>query len=497
MEEIGRLIKIVSGKAEKNAYGVDFSMVSENPNLEELLFLGAMEGKFTTDDEAAKGLYDTDATDHRFRMLKSRLKSKLLNLLFLVDFKDSKDNISWQHSHECENHLQRARILLRSGELDMAEKQVNKALSISRECEFTNLTIESLRLMRYILSERCKPTDFYRVVEDINTMLQVQAKEDEAFNLYHEVTMNLRKSYHSRKNTLPEAGEAVKKLAAMHKATPTYNMFDKHYRLKLFYMELMGDFKGVVDATVEAEKQLADGKLNVNRFDVRFNYYTRTYAFLRAKDFENGVRTASAGMEHFDKDSANWFAHMENYMLLALHGKDYKLGADLIFRVERNGYFNELPEATKERWKILHAYLNFALPGESAKAALNFDKIYISLKEYDKENRNRNASILIIELLHHLKERNMDRVVDKMDGLVSFMKLHFGDPGQYPREKLFIKMLKAIISTNFDAEKASRKGKKYHAKLQDEVDHEDYFAEIEVLPYEHIWEHMVELLPNK
>jgi hypothetical protein len=497
MEEIRKLIKIVSNRAEKNAFGVDLDVSTENPSLEEQLYVGARDGQYLTDDNASQGLYGADSTDHRFRMLKSRLKTKLLNLLFLVDFKENTNNSTWQNEQDCENHLQRAKILLKCGEYEMSEKQVNKAIAISRECEYTHITIESLRILRLIYSERFKPTDFYRVVEDLNTMIMVQQKEDEANNTFSEVSMNLRKSMYSRKNTLEDAAVTIGKLETLYKKTPTFNAYDKFYRLKLMYLEFVGDYSGVVATTAEAENLLADGKLNQKRFDIKFNYYVRTYAYLRSKDFDSGLKTASNGMEYFDPESSNWFSHMENYMLLALHSKSYKLAHDLMGRVSRNSYMEHITEAAQQRWQLFNAYLSFVIPSESAHDVINFDNYYISIKEYNKEKRSYNTAILILEFLHYLKEGSMDRVKDRIEGLLAYMKLHFSDPGLHSREKLFMKILKAILSTNFDPEKARAKSKKYYVKLNELVDPSDVFAEIEIIPFEHTWEHTLELLAKR
>jgi hypothetical protein len=202
-------------------------------------------------------------------------------------------------------------------------------------------------------------------------------------------------------------------------------------------------------------------------------------------------------MEFFEPESSNWFSHMENYMLLALHSKSYKLAHDLMGRVSRNSYFDNITTEAKQRWELFNAYLGFVIPNERVDAVINFDDYFISLNEYNKEKRNYNTSILILEFLHYLKEGSMDRVKDRIDSLLAYMKLHFSDPGLYSREKLFMKILKAIISTNFDYEKAKSKAKKYQVKLNELVDPSDAFAEIEIIPFEHTWEHALELLEKR
>lgn len=497
MEEIRKLIRIVTNRADKNAFGVDLDAISAYPSLEEKLYLGAKEGRFLTDEDAARGLYDTDSTDHRFRMLKSRLKSKLMNLLFLVDFRDTRDKISWQYETESENHLQRARILFRNGEFEMTEKQLNKCLAISRECELTNITIDALRMLRTIYSERFKPTDYHRTTEELEEYLKIQIQEDKANNIYYLINMNLRKSLHSRKMNLEKAGEVVKQLEKIYGQCNSFNIYEKYYRMTIFYNELVGNFDKVVELTRKAETLLEEGKINQLRFDIRYNHYIRTYAYLRMKKYDEGLRAAAEGMEHFDRSSSNWFSHMENYMLLALHSKSFKLGHDLMQRVLRNPHMDKIPKKAQERWKLFHAYLNFVIPEHLPIDVINFDEFYISMTEYNKDKRGYNTAILILEFLHHLKAGNTDRMLDRIESLVTYMKRHFGDPGQHAREKLFIKMLKALISTNFDLDKARKKGRKYFVKLKEEVEPGDAFAEIEIIPYHQLWEHILQLLEKK
>ncbi len=497
MQEIRKIIKIITNRADKNGFGLDLDVATEYPSLEEQLYLGARDGLFLTDEDAAKGLYDSDPTDHRFRMLKSRLKAKIMNLLPLVDFKESEDNIAWQYEHESENHLSRAKTLLRSAEYDMAEKQLNKAYAISKECEFTNISYEALRLLRLIYSERCKPTDYYTTVEAIEEVVKTLELEEKCENLFSKMSMNLRKSLHSKRNTIDEAAKAVKTLEGLSKKSDSFIVYDRYYRLKMFYCELTGDFQTIVTMADDMAQRLENGEINAIRFDARYNYFMKTYALLRLKQYDEGLKTASHGMLHFNRSTNNWFSHMENYMLLALHSKSYKLASDLMQRVVRNSHLDHLSTKAQDRWKLFGAYLNFVIPGEKVSKALNFEEFFVTMSKDRKDQRGYNTSVLILELLHHLKEGNTDRVVDRVEGLLEYMKLHYSDPGQYPREKQFIKIIKCLPSTGYDVKKAEKKGKKYYDKLKELEELEGVFAEIEVLPFQNVWEHIIELMKKE
>ncbi|GEM_PF-5816058 len=494
MEEIRKIIKIITNRADKNGFGLDLDLATEHPSLEEQLYIGAREGQYLTDEEAAQGLYEAEPTDHRFRMLKSRLKAKVMNLLPLVDFKDSDDNLVWQQEHESENHISRAKALLRHGEYDLAEKQLNKAYAISQECEFTNLSYESLRLLRMIYSERCKPTDYYTTVEALEELGKTMALEEQTENLFTKVSMNLRKSLHSRRNTIEEAAKAVKVLEGLTKKSDSFQVLDRYYRLKMFHCELTGQFSTIVEMTDSMSEKLENGEINEIRFDVKYNYFMKTYALLRLKQYDEGLKTASHGMLHFNRMTNNWFSHMENYMLLAMHSKSYKLASDLMQRVVRNPHLTSLSKRAQDRWQLFNAYLNFVIPGEKAGKVINFDQFFVTMSKDGKDKRGYNTSVLILELLDHLKEGNVDRIVDRVDGLLEYMRLHYSDPGQYAREKQFIKIIKCLPSTEYDVKKAEKKGKKYYEKLKELEELEGTFAEIEILPYYHVWEFIIEIM---
>ena len=128
MNEVKKLVRIVTNRIKKNVSLIDVVNNEDNPGKEQQLFNSIQSGIYTTDDDAALGMYGTDGTDQRYRMLKSRLRTKLNNLLFFADFNDSRGNISFPFEQECHSHIFRAKILFKEGEFELAEKSVKKAL---------------------------------------------------------------------------------------------------------------------------------------------------------------------------------------------------------------------------------------------------------------------------------------------------------------------------------------------------------------------------------
>ena len=128
MEELKKLVDIVTERGRKNLPILDVKSTSTEGNKELRLFRVIQELDPATDQAAAKKMYNSGVEDPRYKMLKHRLKSKLLNHLFFVDFKDHSTNLSFQFEQEARNYLYFSRVLLKNGEPELAEKTINKGL---------------------------------------------------------------------------------------------------------------------------------------------------------------------------------------------------------------------------------------------------------------------------------------------------------------------------------------------------------------------------------
>ena len=291
MDEIKKLVRIITTRVKKNVSLIDVISHDENPSKEQQLFNGIQKGLYNTDDEASLGMYESDSTDQRLRY-------KLYNLLYFVDFNDSKVNIGFPYEQECHSYIFRAKVLFKEGEYDLAEKHVNKALAISRESEFTELTLSGLRMLRLIYSELCRPNHLRKTLGRIKKYEELLRIEEEAESIFCMKKLQLQKSVHSRKTHLDSTLKSVQQLKSLWEKSKSFNVFERYYRLKIRSNELLAEFEGILEITGEAERMVNSGAINPLRFDMRYNVFIKTYAYLRAKDYKNGMIYAKSGLEH-------------------------------------------------------------------------------------------------------------------------------------------------------------------------------------------------------
>lgn len=490
MKEVNKLVDIVTSRLRKNFDVLDLSGEIENPSKEQQLYNGVLSGIYKTDEEAAKGMYDSDIYDQRFRMLKSRLRHKLYDLLFHMEFNDGRFKIATQHHLECKEYIYKANILFTSGEYSMAEKQINKAIAIAEPAEFTSILIEGYELLRVMHSNNCKPTDFDEVVEKLKVLRKVYNVEQYADDVFFRNSMLLKKSVHSRNVNIQTTSDNVMILENLWKDTNSVNIYEKYYRLKIWHCELVGDYDRIIDLTLQAEKDLDRGTINFTRFDVRYNVYIRTYAYLCVKNFEAGFKSAAEGKDMIENSTRNWFAHMENFFLLYMHSKKYDKAEEIINEVYDNTSLKKVSQSASERWRLFRAYLNFAVPERQIIKRLTFNDFYTSMTFYNKDKKGYNISLIILEFLHMLGKNKFDVALSKLDNLEKYYYRYLNEPGKNPREKQFFKLIKVLVNAGFDTQVAAENGQKYVEKLSQKSKHEP-FTDPEIIPYEHLWELML------
>jgi hypothetical protein len=110
MEELKELVKIVTNRGQKNISLLDLNEKKLSKEME--LFFGIQKGLYANDEQAAAQMYDSTPDDAKYKMLKSRLRKKLLNHLFFLDFSGSRFKISHKYEQECLNLLHQSRMLI-------------------------------------------------------------------------------------------------------------------------------------------------------------------------------------------------------------------------------------------------------------------------------------------------------------------------------------------------------------------------------------------------
>ncbi|GAB3528148.1 hypothetical protein GCM10027443_05680 [Pontibacter brevis] len=491
MEELNRLIKIVTPNSVKNGLSISTNSSSKEGKFVEGLYTSA----FENDNQAASFLYNASANDVRYKMLKHRLKKKLYNhLLFLGYDKGASFGVE-QKEQEVMRLLFQAKVLLRKMEYGLAQNLSNKAYRLCIEYDFTDLAVSSLIISVNCLAEESSLTSYVSMYETLQLYKNKEKLTQESLELFQIAKLNLRKSVKSRKAYLQNIPEVLNQLKSNWEQSGTFSAFNAYYKLYIWYNELIGDFQGIINITTHTFELIKEEKINAKRFDKRYNYYILVYAYLRNKEYDLGLKSAAAYKSNFEPGSLNWFSYMENYFLLAFHAKHYELSKLIITEVYSNSFFAKIFSSAKERWTLYGEYLNL-LSSASNNQLPKSRFLMSSLPEYSKDKQGFNVAILILQFVYFLQKEDSEALLYRIESLKKYILTHLKDAFSL-RSKTFLRLLILTVTEDFNAEDCKKKGQKLYQKLIETPPPGDAYAEIEIIPYEHLWEHILSILEKK
>jgi hypothetical protein len=490
MEEIRKLIDIVSSCSQSEAALLD----GKKQSVKEKQFIQSItDGLYTTDEEAAKDLYNTHPNDVRYKMLKHRVKKKLFNELSYVNPQKVTVNFVRQKEIQCNSLIYQANIVRARYEFELVINLASKALAVAQEFDFIDLKVAALELLSLSYSEQGYVKKFAAAQEELTTAMSHFVKEREAVSLFQHATIQLRKSTKSRKEFLPQMPQIIEKLEYLWRNSGTFSAYYAYYRAYIWYHELEGNFKKIIGITVDALKQVAQSRVNVHRFDLTYNNYIMVYAHLRAKDFQNGLGYAEKNLQLYNSSSVNWFSYMENYFLLAVHAKQYELGDVLQRKIFDNTAFHIIPTVAKERWLLYRTYFRLIYPKATIREGEANNPYLLSLPEYSKDKLGFNVAILTLQFIYLLERGETEALLYRIESIKKYVSTHLKDAFSL-RSKLFLKLLVLTVTEDYEAVACRTKGEALYKKLIDTPAPGDAYAEIEIVPYEHLWDLILQIL---
>ncbi|NDK55993.1 hypothetical protein [Pontibacter fetidus] len=490
MQEIQQILKVIVTSSSK---GYLSNYLLKGKSLESNFIGGIIHNEFNSDGEAALKLYGTDQSDVRYKMLKYRVKKKLYNSLLTIEINNN--DLAFQKEVECTRLLNIARILLRQAEHQLAIGLCSKVISIAKEYEFNEHLLSAYEIEIAALTNQTSLKVFTEKRKQYLEKLIVVNLEKEANGLHQLAKAHLRGTVKVRKTLVKELPAIINRLKQIVTEANTFETFLSLYVTSILYYELIGNFSEIIKITEDAVNNLNKGKTNAARFDIKYNAYILIYAHLRTKEYAKGLVFANDFYNLFKPTTRNWFAYMENYFLLAVHAKQYELASVLLHRVRSNTSYGIIKNNAKERWQLFTAYLFFIAPSSPVLEGFNYQKFITSVTEYSKDKQGFNVAILILQFMYYLKKGDTEGLLYKIESLKKYILTHLKDTFSL-RSKLFLKLLMLTVTEDYDAQSCRVKGAKYYQKLIETPTPGDAYAEIEIVPYEHLWELILETMPK-
>lgn len=219
---------------------------------------------------------------------------------------------------------------------------------------------------------------------------------------------------------------------------------------------------------------------------------------LLTSDIHKSIRLYDDYGGKLPQGNFNWYVVNINFIINLFHSKKYALAKNIIdLSVGHKSFLNQ-PEIVKEHLYLFNAYLNFLISVgkiRDVKEKLDFSlgKFINQVPEYTKDKLSLNIAIIIIQILFFLHRRQYNKIIDRIESLQLYSYRHLRKDETF-RSQCFIKMIAEMVRADFRKQGTMFRTQKWLNKLNTMSLTEFPNADIEIIPYPHLWEMILEQL---
>lgn len=460
----------------------------------ERLYEGLITKKVKSDDDA-KALFDDLNDSTNITGLKNKLKERLLDSVFLLDFKEANFSSRQKAFYECYKKWSVAMTLMTRNAKITGIDLLERLLRHSVRFEFTELTLDILRVLKLQYSVVDGDFDKY---EDAKAKYlkyeRIWMMESKAESYYSELMIQFTNSKSTKTEVTDLAKTYFAELETFMKECHSFKLHLFGRMIQLTIYNSANDYhqtaKLCEDAIAFFDKKDYDSGLPLQVF-----YYNLVVCYLQLREFEKGQELISRCEYFFTEGTFNWYKLQELFFLLAMHSGHYAEAYHLYERVTSFSRFNEQAHQIVEMWKIYEAYVQFLIrikqiPAEmiSEKAKkFRVGKFLNEVNEYVKDKRGMNISVLIAQILFNIADQDYDEAIERIDAIDKYRSRHLKEEDTF-RSNCFIKMLLQIPLATFHREAVLRKVEKHYKNLLSvPLESATQMHEVEIIPYEQLW----------
>jgi hypothetical protein len=505
MDSLTELIRLVTKKRIKKVELFDESSRNKSSNYFKL-FEGIHSGHYRSDSDAARDIYNCDPSEKKYLILKTRLKQKLLNTLFFLDFEDDSIPDYQNAQYECNKQLYCAKVLLMSGSKRIAIPTLEKTLRRAQESQLIDIELECAKILRahFSTSNQYKEFLIYKsIAEQAEQKLHAENLSDK---YYQELVAIYAKSKANRVKVKKLAEKYSRILQDDFKRYESIKLSMNFFRIKTMFHQFSDDYQAAVETTTQTEEYVKRTLKFQPPARLEELAIQKMNFFLHLKDFSRGEAHAENAAMVFEEGNINWFTFHEYYFLLCMHTERYMRAAEVFHTVVERPNFRLLPEGKKERWKVFQAYIHYIYKTQkireirpviqNAKTHFRLNEFLLEKPAFAKEKRGLNTAVLSIQILFLLEKMEIDQISERVTAVEKYCRRYPKKDVNF-RSECFISLLVNMKNENYRFYQTRKASEKMHEELKSMLmEYHGGNRALEVLPYEFMWNRVLEKLKS-
>lgn len=503
-ENLKELIQLISINRFTAIEGV---FDTENDDLKIIeLYNILKDGKNLTDGEAYKILYGCTGHEEAYKKLKTRLKDKLMNALLFVDTSNQSIEYLYKMVITVGKNYSIMKVLLTYGAKNLACEIGEKTLRLCLKYELNDYGLMFSRYLRrqygFIRHNKQKYKYYNALTIRLEKIFLAESKSEE---YYTEISTN----YVTKKDLNPQ--KALKKLVAyteeLQKEIPnidSYKYCKDTYQLLTYRYSLEKNHLKVIETVQEAKAYLKKKKFSHGVYEFSFNH-DLVVAYNALNQIDKSIQISVLSKDLVAPQTLNWFIIQNILFTLYMYKQNWQEALNVLIEVKNNKKLLTF-EHYRQIFSIKEAYLFFLIdynlinpldPDSTSKLKFRLNKFLNDVPMYNKDKGGLNLAIKLIELLFLFGERKYAAITEKLSAFSQYQHRYLKND-ETLRYSIFIKMLLSLPESKYNPIRVQRQVAKLHDRLLNAPKQiTENTLDVEVIPYEVLWEYIIKLLKKK
>ncbi len=479
----------------------DYSLKNKSSKFNEF-YEALLANKFKNDRDASLFLYDCQPTDDKYRQLKSRFRKRLLNTLFFLDVNMPAASNYDRAYFSCNKEWTLVKILELNEAFSAAADQAAQILTTALKFKFADIVVNCASMLRRFSAENDleKDYEYYdQLVKQYSNILEAEIRSEE---LYQRVIMHYYRPRSEETDLAEKIDTYCDALVGLSEVYDSPVVVYHMYLVWAYRYEMTRDWDSMLEVCGRAEAYVEANPIFYQEGKVTTFLIKKMTAYLHLRDYKNGKVNAEKSLQSFEDGSEIWFTFLEYYLLVAMHTDNYINALAILNRAMNNSKFKKLSPDTREKWIVYEAYLAFlteAATGSnlisqaSKRKTFKVQKFLSDPVVHSKEAKVLTVHTLVAQALFHIKRKSFpaaDEVIEKLK-IYANRQLK---PEDYYRTVQFIRLMQQLPKADYKKNELSNTEKYYNRLLTAPFNYRGLLHELEVIPYEKLWDIVLEQL---
>ena len=274
------------------------------------------------------------------------------------------------------------------------------------------------------------------------------------------------------------------------------------YRIEASYFEYIKDYHGLLSISDTALKEFSSPDFKTGNAISAISL-RKLWALIQVEQIEESIKVGTKLMSRKPQGSVQWY-RIAHYTLKAkLYRGDYAGAIGTITEMIENPKFAKLGDYFREIFTTTLGYIHLLVDSglientNELKAKLpefKLGKFLNTTPVFSKDKRGVNVSILLMHIGFLLQRKDYNAIIDRIDSLNQYAYRYLRKDDSF-RSNCMIKMVIQMAKADFNPIRTER----YTAELRAELSRVKLAGsgeniEIEIVPFEVLWDVMMEAL---